>query len=92
MYVCVYACMYVCLCMYVCMYVCVYVCMYVCTYLRTWADTGLNLTGAITENGHQARRCSGLVVGCLGAAQDPISPRVFDALRCILSHSWHLKL
>ena len=31
------------------------------------ADTGLNLTGAITENGHRHRTCSGLVAGAPGA-------------------------
>ena len=54
------------------------------------ADTGLNLTGAITENGHRASYVLGTSGrGSGGPAHDQ---GVIKALRCILSHSWHLKL
>ena len=35
-------------------YVYMYMYMYMYIYIYTGADTGLNLTGAIIENGHQA--------------------------------------
>ena len=58
--------------------------------LCSGADTGLNLTGAITENGHRALYVLG--TSGWGSGSPAYDQGVINALRCILSHSLHLKL